>query len=72
MSEGVRARNGKYSVSCAYSLSSRIKPLLEMRLEALEHLFFNVFDATRFSVASRYFTRFRSGMPPKPAPIRRG
>src|SRR5437899_155327 len=25
-------------------LSSRIKPLLEMRLEALEHLFFNVFD----------------------------
>ena len=24
-------------------LSSRIKPLLEMRLEALEHLFFNVF-----------------------------
>jgi hypothetical protein len=26
------------------SLSSRIKPLLEMRLEALEHLFFNVFD----------------------------
>ena len=26
------------------SLSSRIKPLLEMRLAALEHLFFNVFD----------------------------
>src|SRR6202011_2765673 len=26
------------------SLSSRIKPLLEMRLEALEHLFFYVFD----------------------------
>jgi hypothetical protein len=26
------------------SLSSRIKPLLEMRLEALEHLLFNVFD----------------------------
>jgi hypothetical protein len=26
------------------SLSSRIKPLLEMRLEALEHIFFNVFD----------------------------
>jgi hypothetical protein len=25
------------------SLSSRIKPLLEMRLEALEHLFFYVF-----------------------------
>jgi hypothetical protein len=25
-------------------LSSRIKPLLEMHLEALEHLFFNVFD----------------------------
>src|SRR6266446_7443101 len=25
-------------------LSSRIKPPLEMRLEALEHLFFNVFD----------------------------
>jgi hypothetical protein len=25
-------------------LSSRIKPLLEVRLEALEHLFFNVFD----------------------------
>src|SRR5258705_3977248 len=25
-------------------VSSRIKPLLEMRLEALEHLFFNVFD----------------------------
>ena len=25
-------------------LSSRIKPLLEMRLEALEHLFFNIFD----------------------------
>jgi hypothetical protein len=25
-------------------LSSRIKPLLEMRLEALEHLFFYVFD----------------------------
>jgi len=27
-----------------FSLSSRIKPLLEMRLEALEHLFFYVFD----------------------------
>jgi hypothetical protein len=26
------------------SLSSRIKPLLEMRLEALEHFFLNVFD----------------------------
>ena len=26
------------------SLSSRIKPLLEMRLEALEHFFFYVFD----------------------------
>jgi hypothetical protein len=25
-------------------LSSRIKPLLEMSLEALEHLFFDVFD----------------------------
>jgi hypothetical protein len=25
-------------------LSSRIKPHLEIRLEALEHLFFNVFD----------------------------
>jgi hypothetical protein len=25
-------------------LSSRIKPLLEVRLEALEHLFFNAFD----------------------------
>jgi hypothetical protein len=27
-----------------FPLSSRIKPLLETRLEALEHLFFNVFD----------------------------
>ena len=28
----------------SFQLSSRIKPLLEMRLEALEHLFFYVFD----------------------------
>ena len=26
------------------AFNSRIKPLLEMRFEALEHLFFNVFD----------------------------
>jgi hypothetical protein len=34
------------------SLSSRIKPLLEMRLEALEHLFFNVFDVSELTPTS--------------------
>jgi hypothetical protein len=28
----------------SFSLNSRTKPLLEMHLKALEHLFFNVFD----------------------------
>jgi hypothetical protein len=31
------------------SLRSRIKPLLEMRLEALEHLFFDVFDVSELA-----------------------
>ena len=34
------------------SLSSRIKPLLEMRLEALEHLFFDVFDVSKLAAMS--------------------
>jgi hypothetical protein len=33
-----------FSRSSAVGSRSRIKPLLEMRLEALEHLFFYVFD----------------------------
>ena len=49
-SPGVRLRKTSESICrtllqlALISLSSRIKPLLEMRLEALEHLFFNVFD----------------------------
>ena len=34
------------------SLSSRIKPLLKMRPEALEHFFFNVFDVGELVSAS--------------------
>src|ERR1700756_826886 len=37
-------RVGTPSLAKIDSLSSRIKPFLEMSLEALEHLFFDVFD----------------------------
>jgi hypothetical protein len=37
-------RVGTPSLAKIDSLSSRIEPFLEMSLEALEHLFFDVFD----------------------------
>jgi hypothetical protein len=39
-----RTTSNNRAADFARLLSSRIKPHLEIRLEALEHLFFNVFD----------------------------
>src|SRR5271169_6582519 len=56
--ELVRAIVTECRSSCRRSIikfdhsSSRIKPLFEMRLEALEHLFFNVFDVGELAPTS--------------------